>query len=61
MVTHVFPLSRVQEAFQLRNAQVDHSTGKPCGDWAHIEGADTAIHVLIDCQRTDDVIEIIKH
>ena len=51
----------MQEAFQLRNAQVDHSTGKPCGDWAHIEGADTAIHVLIDCQRTDDVIEIIKH
>ena len=61
MVTHIFPLSRVQEAFQLRNAQVDASTGKTSGDWSHIEGADTAIHVLIDCQRTDDAIEIVRH
>lgn len=35
MVTHVFPLSRVQEAFQLRNAQVDAHTGKgPSGSGA---------------------------
>lgn len=27
MITHVFPLSRVQQAFQLRNMQVDRSVG----------------------------------
>lgn len=31
MVTHIFPLSRVQDAFQLRNQQVDASTaGSGC-------------------------------
>jgi hypothetical protein len=39
MVTHVYPLERVQEAFDLRN---DKSAG----------GA--AIHVLIDCERYPD-------
>lgn len=39
MVTHVYPLSKVQDAFQLRN---DKSAG--CD----------AIHVLIDCEKTRD-------
>jgi hypothetical protein len=35
MITHIYPLSRVQEAFDLRN---DKSAAGDC------------IHVLIDCQ-----------
>lgn len=41
MITHVYPLSRVQEAFDLRN---DKSP------------ACEAIHVLIDCQTASDEI-----
>jgi len=41
MVTHIYPLSRVQEAFDLRN---DKSTG--CN----------AIHVMIDCETASDEI-----
>ena len=37
MITHVFPLERVQEAFDLRN-----NKDSACG----------AIHVLIDCEAT---------
>ena len=71
MVTHVFPLSKVQEAFQLRNRQVEHSSGASVtsgtastpsdGTPEAIEGEETAIHVLIDCQRTDDSIIVLKH
>jgi threonine dehydrogenase-like Zn-dependent dehydrogenase len=41
MITHIYPLSHVQEAFDLRN---DKSASTEC------------IHVLIDCQRMDDEI-----
>jgi hypothetical protein len=37
MITHVFPLERVQEAFDLRNNK---------------DSACSAIHVLIDCEAT---------
>ena len=39
MVTHVFPLERVQEAFDLRNNK---------------DAACDAIHVMIDCERSAD-------
>lgn len=50
MVTHIYPLERVREAFELRN---DKSVGNK------------AIHVLIDCERSKDGkvkdIIVIKH
>jgi threonine dehydrogenase-like Zn-dependent dehydrogenase len=39
MITHIYPLEKVQEAFQLRN---DKGQGND------------AIHVLIDCEKTLD-------
>ena len=39
MITHIFPLERVQEAFDLRNNK---------------DAACPAIHVLIDCEATLD-------
>jgi hypothetical protein len=43
MVTHVYPLARVQEAFLLRDAKA---------------GANDAIHVMVDCDAGagDDVV-----
>jgi hypothetical protein len=45
MITHVYPLSRVQEAFELRN---DKSPGNP------------AIHVLVNCQAKDDSVVLMN-
>jgi hypothetical protein len=60
MVTHIFPLSRVQEAFQLRNHQVDAHCGKEGAKLpVDVPGAAEAIHVLIDCQRKDSEITVI--
>jgi threonine dehydrogenase-like Zn-dependent dehydrogenase len=39
MITHIYPLERVQEAFQLRNNK---------------DASCEAIHVLIDCERSAD-------
>ena len=62
MITHIYPLSKVQEAFQLRNRQVEHSTGQQQNGGAGATGEEeTAIHVLIDCQRFDDAVEVLKH
>lgn len=43
MVTHVYPLARVQEAFALRNDKA---------------GANDAIHVMVDCDKdaADDIV-----
>ena len=46
MITHIYPLSRVQEAFDLRNDK------SPSG---------AAIHVLVDCQTASEEIVYLDH
>ena len=62
MVTHIFPLSRVQEAFQLRNHQVDASSSGKAGAALPVDvpGAAEAIHVLIDCQTKSREITVLE-
>ena len=46
MITHIYPISRVQEAFELRNDK---------------SASNTAIHVLIDCESHSDEIVLFNH
>lgn len=65
MITHVFPLSRVQEAFQLRNSQVEAACGvggaeaEDAASVTGVKGAARAIHVLIDCESTSDEVQVL--